>query len=62
MWWASEGSDTPQTPQGNDLTRVRWFLWDAVSLLFKIYSKLNINQFHAIVINCIWNYQIIFFN
>ena len=34
MWWASEGSDTPQTPQGNDLTRVRWFLWVAVSLLF----------------------------
>lgn len=34
MWWASEGSEAPQTPQGKDLTAAKCRLWGAVSLLF----------------------------
>jgi len=34
MWWASEGSAAPQTPQGKDLTAAKCRLWGAVSLLF----------------------------
>jgi len=44
IWWASEGSDTPQTPQGNDLTRVRWFLWATVSLLFIVYHVYSLTD------------------
>lgn len=38
MWWASEGSDTPQTPQGSDLTVARYFFCGAVSLLFIFFA------------------------
>jgi len=34
MWWASEGSEAPQTPHGKDLTAAKCRLWGAVSLLF----------------------------
>jgi hypothetical protein len=34
MWWASEGSEAPQTPQGKDLTAAKCRLCGAVSLLF----------------------------
>ena len=34
MWWASEGSEAPQTPQGKDLAAAKCRLWGAVSLLF----------------------------
>ena len=34
MWWASDGAEAPQTPQGRLLTAARCLLWDADSLLF----------------------------
>jgi hypothetical protein len=34
MWWASEGSAAPQTPQGRDLMVAKCRLCGAVSLLF----------------------------
>jgi len=34
MWWASEGSAAPQTPQGRDFTAAKCRLCGAVSLLF----------------------------
>ena len=42
MWWASEGSAAPQTPQGRDLTAARCLLCDAVSLLFMFDSGLSL--------------------